>query len=415
MKYGCIAEKLGHSFSRDIHKKIGLYEYELREVAKGELDGFMKARDFLGINVTIPYKRDVIPYLYEIDGAAKRIGAVNTVVNRDGKLYGYNTDLPGMRALAESAGIEISGKKVLILGTGGTSHTARELARSLGAREIVTVSRRKFGGVVTYEEAYERHGDADVIINTTPVGMFPDIKGTPIDIDRFASLSGVIDAVYNPIRTRLVMSALERGINAVGGLRMLVSQAVFAAEYFTGQALGDGVAARIYDELFREKENIVLTGMPGSGKSATGRRIAAATKRRFIDTDAEIVSRIGMKIPDYFREYGEAAFREREAEVIADIAKVHGSVIATGGGAVLREENIRLLKQNGRIYYLDRPLEWLTPTSSRPLASDADAIRARYAERHDIYIETADEIIKMKDDRDGNAAEIIREHEKTRT
>lgn len=412
MKYGCIAERLGHSFSRDIHKKIGLYEYVLREVPKGELDRFMTERDFLGINVTIPYKRDVIPYLYKIDGAAERMGAVNTIVNRDGKLYGYNTDYPGMRSMIESAGIELSGKKVLILGTGGTSHMARGLSCDLGAQKTIVVSRTGKGGAVTYEQAYVFHGDADIIINTTPAGMYPDVTGTPIDISRFPVLSGVVDAVYNPLRTRLVMAAGERGIKAVGGLYMLVSQAVYAAEYFTGQPLGNDTTERIYRELYREKENIVLTGMPGSGKSATGRRIAAATKRRFIDTDAEIVSRIGMKIPDYFREYGEAAFRDRESEVISDIAKQHGCVIATGGGAVLRGENVRSLKQNGRVYYLDRPIEWLTPTADRPLARDADAIRARYSERHDIYVTTADVIIKMKDDRDSNAKMIIEEHGK---
>ncbi len=413
MKYGCIAERLGHSFSREIHEKIGLYEYELREVPRDELDGFMTERDFLGINVTIPYKRDVIPYLSRIDDDARRIGAVNTVVNRGGELCGFNTDLPGMRAMISSAGIGIRGKKALVLGTGGTSHTARELLRLLGAKKTVTVSRTGRDGAVTYEEAYRLHSDADIIINTTPSGMYPDIAGMPIDIGMFPRLSGVVDAVYNPLRTRLVMAARERGIKAVGGLYMLVSQAVFAAEHFTGESLGQELAGRIYRELYREKQNIVLTGMPGSGKSATGRKIASMTGRRFIDTDAEIVSRIGMKIADYFEKYGEDAFRDRESEVIADVAKLHGCVIATGGGAVLREENVRLLKQNGRVYYLDRPIEWLTPTSDRPLARDADAIRARYRERYGIYTGTADVTIRMRDDRLWNAKTIIREHGKS--
>ena len=412
MKYGCIAERLGHSFSREIHEKIGLYEYELCEVPRGELDRFMTARDFLGINVTIPYKRDVIPYLSRMDDDARRIGAVNTVVNRGGELCGFNTDLPGMRAMISSAGIGIRGKKVLVLGTGGTSHTARELLRLLGARTTVTVSRTGRDGAVTYDEACRIHSDADIIINTTPSGMYPDIAGMPIDIGGFPRLSGVVDAVYNPLRTRLVMAARERGIKAVGGLYMLVSQAVFAAEHFTGESLGQELAGRIYRELYRDKQNIVLTGMPGSGKSATGRKIASMTRRR-IDTDAEIVSRIGMKIADYFEKYGEDAFRDRESEVIADIASRHGCVIATGGGAVLRDENVRLLKQNGRIYYLNRPIEWLTPTSDRPLARDADAVRARYRERYGIYTGTADVTIRMRDDRLWNAKTIIREHGKS--
>lgn len=399
MKYGCIAEKLGHSFSREIHDKIGLYEYELREVPKGELDAFMKARDFLGINVTIPYKRDVMKYLDYIDDAAASLGAVNTIVNRGGKLYGYNTDFFGMRELLSSTGIALEGKKVLILGTGGTSHTARGLAESLGAAEIVTVSRTGRGDAVTYEEAYERHADADVMINTTPVGMFPETDGVPIDISRFPRVTGVADAVYNPLRTRLVLEARERGITAAGGLYMLVSQAVRAAEHFTGQTLGADVTDRVYSELLAEKENIVLTGMPGSGKSAIGRRIASETGRRLIDTDAVIVERIGMPISEYFALHGEGTFRDVETEVIAEVANRHGCVISTGGGAILRKKNVELLRKNGRIYYIDRPLDFLTPTASRPLASDREAIRKRYEERHDIYIETADVVYKAVDDR----------------
>ena len=413
MKYGCIAERLGHSVSREIHEKIGKYEYELREIPQGELDRFMTERDFLGINVTIPYKRDVIPYLYEIDEAAQKMGAVNTIVNRDGKLYGYNTDFAGMREMIISAGIELHDKKVLVLGTGGTSRMAQALSKSLGAKETVVVSRTGRDGAVTYEDVYRDHADADVIINTTPAGMYPDVDGCPIDISRFPKLSGVVDAVYNPLRTRLVTAASERGIKAVGGLYMLVAQAVFAAEKFTGETFGRELTERIYSELYREKENIVLTGMPGSGKSAIGRRIAADTGRRLIDTDKEIVERIGMTISEYFEKYGESAFRDRETEVIADVSKLHGCVIATGGGAILRPENIRALKQNGRVYYIDRPIEYLTPTANRPLAKDREAIRKRYRERYDIYMSTADVVLKAVDDvRGKNARTIERLHNK---
>ncbi len=412
MKYGCIAERLGHSFSREIHNMIGDYEYELCEVQKGDLDAFMKAKDFLGINVTIPYKRDVIPYLDEIDEAAKKMGAVNTVVNRGGRLYGYNTDFPGMRALIERSGIVISGKKALILGTGGTSHMARELSRELGASAVVCVSRTGRDGAVTYEEAYRDHADADVIINTTPVGMYPNVAGAPVDIARFPRLTGVVDAVYNPLRTDLVLSARERGIRAVGGLYMLVSQAVYASEHFFGCPADAGTAERIYGALSAEKENIVLTGMPGAGKSSIGRVIAARTGRRLIDTDEQIVSRIGMEITKYFEQFGEREFRDREGEVIEELSRESGCVIATGGGAILRPENIRALRRSGRLYYINRPIEYLTPTASRPLACDREAIRKRYEERREIYESTADVIVMAVNGRDRNAKKIEELHYK---
>ncbi len=412
MKYGCIAERLGHSFSREIHNMIGDYEYELCEVPKGELDAFMKKRDFLGINVTIPYKRDVMPYLDVTDGEAKKIGAVNTVVNRDGKLFGYNTDYAGMRALILRSGIGFSGKKVLVLGTGGTSHMASELARQLGAGSVFCVSRTGRDGALTYDEAYMCHADADVIINATPAGMYPNVSSSPVDIAKFPMLSGVIDAVYNPIRTELVLSARERGIKAVGGLYMLVSQAVFASEHFFGKKSEPGTAERIYEKLLAEKENIVLTGMPGAGKSSIGRRIAARTGRTLIDTDAEIVSRIGMSIAEYFEKYGEAEFRERESEVIEEVSKNSGCIISTGGGAILRPENVRALKRGGRIYYIMRPTEYLTPTASRPLASDSEAIKKRFEERRHIYEATADVIYRAVDGREHNAKMIERLHYK---
>lgn len=411
MKYGCIAERLGHSFSREIHNMIGDYEYELCELSPDELGGFMEKRDFLGINVTIPYKRDVIPYLSHIDEAAEKMGAVNTVVNRDGELWGYNTDFFGMRDLIESANIEINGKKVVVLGTGGTSHMANVLAASLGAREVVTASRTGKGGACTYEQIYERHTDADVIINTTPSGMYPKlVYEAPVDIARFPNVSAVVDAVYNPQRTRLVSEARKRNINAVGGLYMLVSQAVYASEHFFDKKYPDGLADDIYKRLSRIKENIVLTGMPGSGKSTLGRRAAEATGRRFVDTDAIFVERYG-NISDFFAAHGEDEFRRLETEIVREAAMESECVIATGGGVILRGENVDALRQNGRIYYIDRPLSWLTPTSDRPLARDADAIKKRYHERHDIYLSTADCVIKPSSpDKDKAATMIVKAH-----
>ena len=410
MIYGCIGEHLPHSFSKEIHNKIGGYDYALREIPKGGLDAFMREKDFRAINVTIPYKQDVIPYLDEIDSGAKAIGAVNTIVNKGGKLFGYNTDFYGMTALIEKLGIDLSNKKVLVLGTGGTSKTANAVAKALGACEIVTVSRSAGEGRVTYEEALSLHTDAQVIINTTPCGMFPEISGMPIDISGFSALEGVIDAVYNPLRTNLVSAAKARGIKAEGGLYMLVAQAVKAYEFFFDTEAESNLSGRIFAELSAEKENIVLTGMPASGKTTVGRIIASDLGRELIDTDDLIVKKYGEPITDIFAKYGEDEFRRRETEVIAEVAKLSGAVISTGGGAVLREENIKLLKMNGRIYFRDRELKYLLPTSDRPLALSREDIRKRFEERYDIYVSTADEVIRTEDDAKAAALEIERRH-----
>ena len=407
MQYGCIAEKLGHSFSAEIHALIGGYDYRLREVAKDDLDAFMQTRDFKGINVTIPYKKSVIPYLHEMSDTARRIGSVNTVVNRGGKLYGYNTDYFGMRSLIEENGIEISGKKVLILGTGGTSVTARVVAEDLGAKDILIVSRRKTDGVITYDEAVSAHSDAEIIINTTPVGMYPENYASPIDVEKFRALEGVVDAVYNPLTTVLVQTAKSRGIKAVCGLYMLVAQAVRASEIFRDVEIPRSEIMRIYTQIVKMKQNIALTGMPACGKSTIGKLVAEILGREFIDTDAEIVKRAGMPITDIFATKGDKAFRDLETEVIRDVTKLSGVVIATGGGAILRDENVAALHQNCKVFFIDRPLEWLTPTSDRPTASDKEAIKQRYEERYDRYISTADEVINPTEDVEDNAKLII--------
>ncbi|MBR0135037.1 MAG: shikimate dehydrogenase, partial [Clostridia bacterium] len=317
MDFGLIGERLFHSFSKEVHSKIGRYDYILKEIAQPELDGFMRAKDFKGINVTIPYKQAVIPYLDGMSERAKRAGAVNTVVNRDGLLYGDNTDIGGMEALLAHAGIELQGRKVLILGTGGTSLTALAVAEESGAREAFRVSRTGRGGALTYEEAVKKLADAEVIINATPCGMFPNTGDSPIDISAFRSLLGVIDAIYNPLSTRLVLEAKKRGIKAAGGLYMLVMQAVIAAELFSGSPLEDGAAENIYADILLKKRNIVLTGMPGSGKSTVGQILAERLHRPFIDIDADIVNTCGMPITDIFKTRGEEYFRDVESAAIA--------------------------------------------------------------------------------------------------
>ncbi|MBR4960640.1 MAG: shikimate dehydrogenase, partial [Clostridia bacterium] len=262
-KYGCIGKKLTHSFSKEIHKGLADYEYDLIELTEEEIPPFFAKKDFAAINVTIPYKQMVIPYLDTVSDIARRIGAVNTIVNRDGRLYGYNTDYYGMKALIERAGVELNGKKVLVLGTGGTSKTAQVVAADMGAAAVLTVSRTRTDTYIDYTDAVTLHTDAQVIINTTPAGMYPDCSAKPIDISAFNRLEGVIDAVYNPLRTNLVLDARERGIKAEGGLYMLVMQAVVAVEKFLDTEIAKEAADRVFASVFASKENIVLTGMPG--------------------------------------------------------------------------------------------------------------------------------------------------------
>lgn len=393
MKYGLIGEHLVHSFSKEVHRQIADYSYELCEIARDSLDKFMNEHNFTAINVTIPYKQDVIPYLDHISDEAKAINAVNTIINRNGKLYGYNTDFFGMSALISHIGISISGKKVLILGTGGTSKTAKAVVSHLGAKSVTIVSRKVGDGCVTYEEMYKNHTDADVIINTTPVGMYPQNDTCPVDISYFPNLCGVVDAIYNPLRTKLVRNAKKMNIPAEGGLYMLVAQAVKASEIFLDKNYPDETLEKIYEKVLTDKENIVLIGMPASGKTTIGKRLAKKLSRELIDTDDEIVKKTKKTIPDIFKNEGEKKFREYESRVISEIATRNELIIATGGGSILKEENIDSLKQNGKLFFIDRPPEKLIPTSNRPLSSNKDAIYKRYNERYEIYCRSADIII----------------------
>ena len=407
MDYGLIGEKLPHSFSKEIHEQLGYYQYSLKELKAEELESFILQKNFKAINVTIPYKQAVMPYLDEIDPDALAIGAVNTIVNRDGVLYGYNTDFGGMKALIEHAGVVMKYKKVLILGTGGTSLTARAVCERMGAKEILRVSRRETDGAITYEQAYADHSDADVILNATPCGMFPKIFDSPIDITKFPNLSGVIDVIYNPLQTRLILSARERGIDAEGGLYMLVAQAILAAERFLGKELDVvKLTNQIYDKIYFEKRNIVLSGMPASGKSTVGKIVAENLGRELIDTDRLIVERYG-DIPTIFREKGERYFRDLESEVIKEVSALSGKVISLGGGAILRAENVAALRQNGAIFFIDRSPEFLIPTDDRPLADKKEKIMRLYNRRIDTYMNTADFIIDGDCDPEDVADSII--------
>ena len=406
MKYGLIGEHLGHSFSKDIHNMIGDYDYQLKEIAPQDLDAFMKARDFLGINVTIPYKQDVIPYLDEVDQAAQMIGAVNTIVNKNGKLYGYNTDFYGMKSLLEKMGLSVKGKKVLILGTGGTSKTAKALVQSLGCKSVAKVSRHPESEtsegtdpssssscqVITYEEAI-KETDTNIIINTTPCGMFPKTDAQPIALDSFSNLEGVLDAIYNPNSSNLILDAKKKGLKAEGGLYMLVGQAIKAAEFFFEKPIPADKADKIFNTILGRKENIVLIGMPASGKSTVGKQISRLLNRELIDSDAEIVKKEGREISEIFAKEGEAYFRKVESEVIAELSLKNACVISTGGGAILNPQNVHNLKKNGRIYFINRPLEELLPTDDRPTANSAEKIKALFETRFPLYQAAADSTV----------------------
>ena len=388
MEYGLIGEKLGHSYSPMIHARLADYRYELVEVAPDALDGFLRARDFRGLNVTIPYKRAVIPYCAELSDVAREVGCVNTLLVRpDGSLYGHNTDIGGFIHMLRGAGIDPRGRKAVVLGSGGTSLTARTALRRLGAKETVVVSR---SGPVDYAALYADHADAEILVNTTPVGMYPSNGASPADLKRLPNLLGVADVVYNPEKTALVLGALERGIPAVSGLSMLVAQAREAAELFSGRDIPEAAGEAVLREIRGQTLNLVLIGMPGCGKSSLGEAVARAMGRPFVDCDAEIAARAGMPVPEIFARFGEARFRAMETEVLRDACRESGRVIATGGGSILRAENVRAMRQNGRVCFIRRAIEAL-PRDGRPLSSaSTDAVRKLWAERRERYIAAGD-------------------------
>ncbi len=404
MKYACIGEKLGHSFSKEIHNALGSYDYEIKEIPRLELDAFMKKADFLAINVTIPYKEAVMPYLDEISEEARSVGSVNTVVNCGGRLFGYNTDFFGLTQLLRHAKISVKGKKAAILGSGGTAKTARAVLLAEGAAEILTVSRDAGDGKTSYKDLSELHSDIEILINTTPVGMFPDIEKTPVDIDSFPNLSGVVDAIYNPLRTNLISRAKELGIPSEGGLYMLVAQAVFASELFLSKKYPETELERVYGKILAEKENIILIGMPSSGKSTVGKLISEMLCRPFYDTDELIAEKTGLTIPEIFEKLGEAEFRRIEKEAVLEISAKTGAVIATGGGVILNSANIDGLKRNGKVIFLDRELTELLPSEDRPLSKSADALGKLYSERYPKYLAAADITVKSV----GSAEETLK-------
>ena len=384
MKCGLLGRKLGHSYSPQIHGLLGDYSYQLFEKEPEQLPFFLKDDDFTGINVTIPYKKDVIPYLDELSPAARKIGSVNTIVRRaDGSLFGHNSDYFGFVSLVKHSGIAVEGKKVLVLGSGGTSNMVVTALRDLGAAPVV-ISR---SGENNYGNLH-LHSDASVIVNATPVGMYPNTGVSPIDLNRFPKLDGVLDVIYNPAKTQLLLDAEKLGIPHENGLWMLVAQAKEAAEYFTGKKLPDSCIEKIHGILSRQMKNVVLIGMPGCGKSTIGNLLARKLGRKFVDADEEIIQLAGKSIPEIFAQDGEEIFREWETMALEHLGKQSGLVIATGGGCVTRQRNYPALHQNGSIVWLERDLS-LLPTDGRPL-SQSNRLEEMYAVRKPLYEAFAD-------------------------
>ncbi len=402
MKCGLLGRTLGHSYSPQIHSYLGDYPYDLFEKEPEDVENFLKTGDFTAINVTIPYKKEVMPFCAELTDCAMKMGAVNTIVRRqDGSLIGHNTDYFGLHYTFHRMGLSLNGKKVLVLGSGGASVTTVIVLKELGAN-VVIISR-------TGENNYENlhlHRDAAAIVNTTPVGMYPNAGVSPVDLDLFPSLEGVLDIIYNPARTKLLLDAAERNIPCENGLWMLVAQAKEAAEWFTCTKISDDVIPEIYNKMCKRMENILLIGMPGCGKSTIGKLLAQELNREFVDADTEIIKAAGMLIPEIFEKQGEEGFRKIETQVLTELGQRSCLVIATGGGCVTRPENYPLLHQNGTIYWIQRDIASL-PTDGRPL-SQTGKLEEMYQVRKPLYEKFADYAVSNDTIPENTVAKILK-------
>lgn len=406
MKCGLLGERLGHSYSPLIHGELANYSYSLFEIEKDSLASFMTSDSLDAFNVTIPYKQAVIPYLDEISEKAARIGAVNTVVRQsNGKLVGHNTDYFGFEYMLSLLGVNVSGKKALILGRGGAALTVRAVLEDKGASDIVML-----GSADNTPENIKKHGDAEIIVNATPVGMYPKNGVSPVELSEFSQCSAVLDLIFNPARTALLIEAEQLGIPSINGLSMLVAQAAKAFEFFTGDTYDKGAIEHIIAKIEKSTSNIILVGMPSCGKSSIGKIISNNLGRQFVDADDEFEKMHGITPAMCIESFGESHFRMRETETLAELGKLCGAVIATGGGAVTREENYSHLHQNGDIFFIERELSLLT-SDGRPL-SKATAREQMYEIRLPMYLKFADATIQNDTTAEDAADRVIAEFEK---
>lgn len=412
MIYGLLGKKLGHSYSPEIHEAFGRYSYRLIELREDQLEEFLKSPEIGGLNVTIPYKEAVVKYCSRLTPLAEKIGAVNTIYREQGKtdhpvqLVGDNTDYDGFLALLRKTGISLTEKKVVVLGSGGASRMVQQACRDLGVRELTIVTRDGREGTIPYE-SLSHHNDSEIIINTTPVGMYPNNGESPVDLALFPHCQAVVDLIYNPLTTRLLAQAKERNLIAAGGLSMLVDQAAKACQRFTGQEVPSAEIERITRELEGQIRNIVLIGMPGCGKTTMGRLLSEALGRPFLDMDSIIEKESGLTIPQIFERQGEEEFRRLERKLAERIGKERGQVISTGGGIVLHPENIRNLSQNGTLIFLDRPISLLA-RNGRPLSVSTEAIEKMARDRMALYKGASDYIISMDESPEVNLEKLMK-------
>lgn len=408
MEYGLIGEKISHSYSNDIHESLGHYSYEICDLSQDAFSTFMSEKNFKAINVTIPYKEKVIPYLDYISPDASQMHSVNIVVNKDSKLYGYNSDITGIIETFKHYKIDVKGKIVLVLGTGGASHTVAYTLNKLEAKKVITVSREEGKGDITYDKVNLYYNDVDVIVNATPNGMYHREYKRLVELDKFSKLEVVFDLIYNPLKTPLMLEAEELKIKAVGGMYMLISQAVDAMHHFKGIDVSKEEVDKYFSKIVKDKLNIVLIGMPTSGKTTIGDRLSKILNKDYVDTDTYISLKNDIVIPSYIEEKGEENFRVLETESIKEIKDFRSTIISTGGGVITKDINMKYLKENSIIFFIDRPLELLYPSNDRPLSSDNSSLKKKYDERIELYRKYADYIIKNDKDIDDVVKMIVR-------
>ena len=395
MEYGLIGKTLGHSFSPEIHGKLAEYEYKLYPLNEQEFAEFMQKRDFKGMNVTIPYKQAVMEYCDEIDPLARKIGAVNTLVNKGGKLIGYNTDCGGFIYMLRRHKVEVAGKTVLVLGNGASTKTILVAMEQLEAAQVLVASRRSGEGTLSYEQAMKQKG-VQVVVNCSPAGMYPENGVSLVDLSEFPLLEAAVDLVYNPLKTAMLLQAEKRKVTAVNGLEMLVAQAKYAAELFTESEIEEEKIEAIRLFMVNRHANAVLIGMPGCGKTSLGKKLAKLLDKTFVDLDHEIVKAAGKPIPVIFAEDGEDVFRNWESKICEKFGKLTGQVISTGGGVVKRSENIAALRQNGVVLYIKCSLDELAVGKGRPLSQERADLEKLYAQRAGLYKQAADAIIRRR-------------------